>query len=127
MSSPTIYYTDKQSGKTVYQLARAQAGVEEGVDGLQDCIDEYVDDEAEQGDTEEKALVNEVERLSELVQHADNLNKSIDHKITQPKEELEHENDVEEYKALVKHHSKSLIDLSALSEIRGKGGSGAGF
>ena len=33
----------------------------------------------------------------------------------------------EEYKALVKHHSKSLMDLSALSEIRGKSGSSVGF
>ena len=123
MSSPTIYYRDQESKNMEYYLS----SMREDVDELQDCVDEYVEDGDEQGNIEEKALVNEVERLNELVQHADNLNKSIDHKITLPQQEQEHENDVEEYKALVKHHSKSLMDLSALSEIRGKSGSSVGF
>eukprot|EP00944_MAST-04C_sp_MAST-4C-sp1_P002684 g2684.t1 len=123
MSSSTIHYRDQESKNAEYHLSR----MPENVDELQDYVDEYVEDGDEQDNTEDKALVNEVERLNELLQHADNLNKSIDHKISLPQQELEHENDVEEYKALVKHHSKSLIDLSALSEIRGKSGNSVGF
>ena len=42
----------------------------ENVDELQDYVDEYVEDGDEQDNTEDKALVNEVERLNELLQHA---------------------------------------------------------
>ena len=59
--------------------------------------------------------------MNELLEHADDLNQSINYGFIPSKEEVEQDNNIEKYKNLVKHHSKSVMDLSNLSEIGGSG------
>ncbi len=123
MNSPVIYQKNKSMPKKQRKLSslfiqQAQQPQEKGK--YEKYVDEYVKDEYVEAEVDEegKVLEDEIKRLNELLEKADNLNKSINYGFVPSKEEeIVEENNVEKYQELIKHHSKSVIDLSSLTKF----------